>query len=455
MTYIRQHQLPNLKTYRYAGVDHSLISRYVLKPFYNRCVINCFPMGMAPNAITLTGFLFVVINFITILWYNPTLDHDCPPWVYASCAIGLFLYQTFDAVDGMQARRTRQSSPLGELFDHSVDACNTALGVIIFAGVTNLGQTWATILSLFGATMTFYVQTWDEYYTQVLTLGIISGPVEGVLTLCTVFAFTAYQGGGSFWHRPMLETIGVPKLDVIPADLYEMPFTQWYLIYGAIILFFATGSSIVHVMTVQAERGKDSVKPLYGLIPLVTMWTLAPVYLYLQPTILEHYTIPFMLLVGLINAYAVGNMIVAHLVKADFPFSHIFIGIAPLALGVLDGAAPLLGLWQSVLGSESGQVGYLFGCLGLAIGVYGSFVVLAVDLLNPTPQAEARKHKLKTLVPAPRSFFMDVKCPGCFTITTVFSHAQTVVVCAGCSTVLCQPTGGKARLTEGCSFRRK
>lgn len=223
--------------------------------------------------------------------------------------------------------------------------------------------------------MTFYVQTWDEYYTQVLTLGIISGPVEGVLTLCTVFAFTAYQGGGSFWHRPMLETIGVPKLDVIPAHLYEMPFTQWYLIYGAIILFFATGSSIVHVMKVQAERGKDTVKPLYGLIPLVTMWTLAPVYLYLQPTILEHYTIPFMLLVGLINAYAVGNMIVAHLIKADFPFSHIFIGIAPLALGVLDGAASLLGLWQSVLGSESGQVAYLFGGLGLAIGVYGSFVV--------------------------------------------------------------------------------
>ncbi|OAA36655.1 Ribosomal protein S27e [Metarhizium rileyi] len=81
--------------------------------------------------------------------------------------------------------------------------------------------------------------------------------------------------------------------------------------------------------------------------------------------------------------------------------------------------------------------------------------VLAIDLLNPSPAAEAKKHKLKTLVPAPRSFFMDVKCPGCFTITTVFSHAQTVVICQGCTTVLCQPTGGKARLTEGCSFRRK
>jgi small subunit ribosomal protein S27e len=39
--------------------------------------------------------------------------------------------------------------------------------------------------------------------------------------------------------------------------------------------------------------------------------------------------------------------------------------------------------------------------------------------------------------------------------TTVFSHSQTVVLCGSCSTVLCQPTGGKARLTEGCSFRKK
>lgn len=47
--------------------------------------------------------MFVVINFLTVMWYNPNLDTDCPPWVYASCALGLFLYQTFDAVDGMQA----------------------------------------------------------------------------------------------------------------------------------------------------------------------------------------------------------------------------------------------------------------------------------------------------------------------------------------------------------------
>lgn len=105
---------------------------------------------MAPNLITLTGFSFVVINILTLLWYNPTLDQDCPSWVYYSWAIGLFLYQTFDAVDGSQARRTKQSGPLGELFDHGVDAVNTSLEVLIFAGSQNLGMGWKSIMILFG-----------------------------------------------------------------------------------------------------------------------------------------------------------------------------------------------------------------------------------------------------------------------------------------------------------------
>ncbi|CAI5756100.1 unnamed protein product [Candida verbasci] len=82
-------------------------------------------------------------------------------------------------------------------------------------------------------------------------------------------------------------------------------------------------------------------------------------------------------------------------------------------------------------------------------------MVLVQDLLHPTTATEAQQHKLKLLVQQPRSFFMDVKCQGCLNITTVFSHAQTAVTCDSCSTVLCTPTGGKAKLTEGCSFRRK
>ncbi|XP_036058744.1 40S ribosomal protein S27-like [Onychomys torridus] len=80
---------------------------------------------------------------------------------------------------------------------------------------------------------------------------------------------------------------------------------------------------------------------------------------------------------------------------------------------------------------------------------------LAKDLFHSSPEEEKRKHKKKHQVQNPNSCFMDMKCPGCYKITTVFSHAQMVVLCVGCSTILCQLTGRKARLTEGCSFRKK
>ncbi|XP_038310075.1 40S ribosomal protein S27-like isoform X2, partial [Canis lupus familiaris] len=73
----------------------------------------------------------------------------------------------------------------------------------------------------------------------------------------------------------------------------------------------------------------------------------------------------------------------------------------------------------------------------------------------PVPESKRQRHRQRKIGYSPNSYFMDVKCRGCYKITTVFSHAQMVVLCVDCSTVLCQPTGGKTRLTEGCSFRRK
>ncbi len=36
------------------------------------------------------------------------------------------------------------------LDDLGVDACNTCLEVLLFAAAMNLGQTWLTVLTLFG-----------------------------------------------------------------------------------------------------------------------------------------------------------------------------------------------------------------------------------------------------------------------------------------------------------------
>lgn len=90
--------------------------------------------------------------------------------------------------------------------------------------------------------MTFYVQTWEEYHTHTLTLGIISGPVEGILTLCIIYALTAVLGGGSFWQQPMLATLGIQNYDFIPDTLYNLAWNEWYMVYGSLMLVFNTVS---------------------------------------------------------------------------------------------------------------------------------------------------------------------------------------------------------------------
>ena len=80
-------------------------------------------------------------------------------------------------------------------------------------------------------------------------------------------------------------------------------------------------------------------------------------------------------------------------------------------------------------------------------------LLIASSLLPPIPPLSPAPRP--PFAQSPNSYFMDVRCPGCFVITTVFSHATTQVQCDSCALMLCQSTGGKARLTEGCSFRRK
>lgn len=66
-----------------------------------------------------------------------------PRLAYFACGLGIIFYQTLDAIDGKQARRTGSSSPLGELFDHGCDAVSTifvTLAVLTSLQVGRLSQ---------------------------------------------------------------------------------------------------------------------------------------------------------------------------------------------------------------------------------------------------------------------------------------------------------------------------
>lgn len=138
--------------------------------------------------------------------------------------------------------------------------------------------------------------------------------------------------------------------------------------------------SALHVIQVRKERNQNAESPLAGLLPFFATWILVPIYLYQQPVILHFHLIPFIFFVGLINAYSVGRIIIAHLTKSpDFPYYNII--TLPLGLAVIDSLGPMLGIWPSVLGDGTYQIAFVFSCLGLAVGVYGSFIVSVFQMV--------------------------------------------------------------------------
>jgi ethanolaminephosphotransferase len=50
MGYVSQEQLANLKLYKYSGVDKSILSKYVLNPFWN-WLVTLWPKTVAPNTV--------------------------------------------------------------------------------------------------------------------------------------------------------------------------------------------------------------------------------------------------------------------------------------------------------------------------------------------------------------------------------------------------------------------
>ena len=89
--------------------------------------------------------------------------------MYFANALGFFIYQSLDAIDGKQARRTGSNTPLGELFDHGCDAVSTYL--VVVSGMSAIGlheypDTMLVFIVLVLSLNFFY--HWQTYVSGVL-----------------------------------------------------------------------------------------------------------------------------------------------------------------------------------------------------------------------------------------------------------------------------------------------
>ncbi|CAF1109930.1 unnamed protein product [Adineta ricciae] len=173
--YLGREHLKGLNEYKYNAIDTSPVSIYVMQPFWNWCV-EFFPRWFAPNLMTFLGFLLLVFNFVMFSYYDFYFTEALalPRWIWLVAALCQFCSHQLDGMDGKQARRTKSSSALGELFDHGVDSWACFLfPVCIFSVISKSEYGFSPMamhMLLWIIYLSFIDSHWEKYNTKVLYL---------------------------------------------------------------------------------------------------------------------------------------------------------------------------------------------------------------------------------------------------------------------------------------------
>ncbi|KAK7100066.1 ethanolaminephosphotransferase 1-like isoform X2 [Littorina saxatilis] len=239
--YLSKEILAGFDSYKYSAIDTSPVSNYVCHPFWNK-VVKIVPLWIAPNLLTLSGFLMLVFNFFLMTYYDPHFyassrdfpeNPPIPNWVWLVAAFCNFLSHTLDGIDGKQARRTKTSSPLGELFDHGLDSWATLFLPVGLYSIFGRGEygvgVYRVYFVIIGIMFCFVVSHWEKYNTGVLFLPW--GYDIGQIGMTGVYLIT-YIFGYEMWK------FTVPLVNLTAAELFEIvcylgflgltfPFTFW------------------------------------------------------------------------------------------------------------------------------------------------------------------------------------------------------------------------------------
>uniref|UniRef100_A0A2A4K4R8 Ethanolaminephosphotransferase 1 n=1 Tax=Heliothis virescens TaxID=7102 RepID=A0A2A4K4R8_HELVI len=208
--FLSEDKLKGFEKYKYNSVDTSVLSNYVMHPFWNWCVQFC-PVWVAPNLLTFTGFLLTVLNFFVFSYYdygffaltaeNVSKDY-IPSWVWAVSAVNLFVAYTLDGIDGKQARRTGTSGPLGELFDHGLDSYSAVLIPTFLYSIFGRDEvsTLRFLFLIWNIFFNFYLTHWEKYNTGVMFLPW--GYDFTMIGSCILLLVTSVFGPEA-WHIPL------------------------------------------------------------------------------------------------------------------------------------------------------------------------------------------------------------------------------------------------------------
>jgi ethanolaminephosphotransferase len=218
--------------HKYKSGHYTFLDNF-LNPFWQR-LTDQLPLGLAPNTVTAVGGSCCLLSYLLTAHYNFDLQQRVPDWLLLVNGLCLFTYYTFDCMDGKQARRTKSSTPLGQLFDHGMDCvCNLSHVSLMqnIVGLKGVPCLWLQISLQIG----FFQAQWEEYYTGTLPHAV--GNIGATEVLYGIALWAVGSGLGMIDRTiysqeiPQYFTDYLLKLPAAPSILGNNPETTHLLHY--------------------------------------------------------------------------------------------------------------------------------------------------------------------------------------------------------------------------------
>ncbi|KAJ5852783.1 uncharacterized protein N7529_012168 [Penicillium soppii] len=278
MTFLRD------KPYIYNAFNDSFLELLFLQQFWTY-ITDLIPQWVAPCVLTGYGLAINITTCLILLHYSVGNTEETPSWTFVLAAIGVFVYQTLDGIDGKVAIRV-QNTPIEEVYDHGCDAVS-AVFITLAAAVTLQLYSYPvlTLLCLLMSSIAFFSTHWLCHVKHQMIFGRVD-IAESQFFIIAIHIVTACFGQ-SLWHAH-LATIWAFRLRIVHV-----------IAFGTVVgLLLATFKNVnlavlgaktpleemgIHIPVRQAPMIWSSLVPM-TTITLLAVWAFKFGYLVASPT---------------------------------------------------------------------------------------------------------------------------------------------------------------------------
>jgi len=315
MGFITKQGLQALTQYKYHSGVNTKLDRF-LNPFWE-WLEHFIPLNIAPNLVTFVGFLLVMSSYLIMIFYDQTFKKFLPPWVYITAGILQWAYQTLDALDGKHARRTKSSSPLGQLFDHGCDSFAASFLALSVCQSLRFGPTWEILFFFNLVQFCFFAANWGEYHTGIMNTGWGNiGVTEGQFTMGLSLALCGIIGPDFYdiTFEQLIRKAGTnPKMLIIPGWMLRYSLKQ--AVMGVVYVGLVVVAVYYYFSTIILIKDKVYATlqfvPVFANMITTALWSTLPIF--------QDHAALIMLISGVIFSLNTSRVIVCSLTKMKSP----------------------------------------------------------------------------------------------------------------------------------------